>query len=68
MMENERSPWSDYTGRVYLPIITEVPAPKGYQWKETSEWKLDVTGPWVDDYLKIGKCGYIYVGIHDMMY
>ncbi|KAI7893918.1 integral peroxisomal membrane peroxin-domain-containing protein [Mucor mucedo] len=53
MVEGERSPWSNYTGTVYMPIITEIPAPKGYQWKETSEWELDKTGPWVDDYLGI---------------
>lgn len=55
MMEGERSPWSNFTGAVYMPIITEIPAPKGYQWKDTSEWELDKTGPWVDDYLGIGK-------------
>lgn len=53
MVGDERSPWSDFTGSVYMPIITEIPAPKGYQWKETSEWTLDTTGPWVDTYLEI---------------
>ncbi|KAI8095657.1 integral peroxisomal membrane peroxin-domain-containing protein [Thamnidium elegans] len=53
MVNCERSPWSDFTGAVYMPIITEIPAPKGYQWKDTSEWALDRTGPWVDDYLGI---------------
>lgn len=55
MVKGERSPWSDFAGAVYMPIITEIPAPKGYQWKDTSEWTLDKTGPWVDDYLGIGK-------------
>jgi hypothetical protein len=55
MMENERSPWSNYSGTVYMPIITEVAPAKGYQWKETSEWKLDTKGPWVNDYLGIGN-------------
>lgn len=54
MIEGERSPWSNFTGTVYMPIITEIPAPKNYQWKETSEWELDKTGPWIDDYLGIG--------------
>lgn len=58
MSEDERSPWSDYGGTLYLPIITEVPAPKGYEWKETSEWKLDTKGPWVNDYLGFGKKRY----------
>ncbi|KAI8645671.1 integral peroxisomal membrane peroxin-domain-containing protein [Parasitella parasitica] len=53
MVEDERSPWSDFTGSVYMPIITEIPAPKGYQWKETSEWTLDTVGPWIDTYLEI---------------
>ncbi|KAL0140119.1 integral peroxisomal membrane peroxin-domain-containing protein [Mucor lusitanicus] len=53
MVNDERSPWSDFTGAIYMPIITEIPAPKGYQWKETSEWTLDTTGPWVDTYLEI---------------
>lgn len=55
MIEGDRSAWSDFTGAVYMPIITEIPAPKGYQWKNTSEWVLDKSGPWIDDYLGIGK-------------
>ncbi|KAI7907199.1 integral peroxisomal membrane peroxin-domain-containing protein [Cokeromyces recurvatus] len=53
MAKDERSSWSDFTGTVYMPIITEIPPPRGYQWKESSEWVLDTTGPWVDTYLGI---------------
>ncbi|KAI9469842.1 MAG: integral peroxisomal membrane peroxin-domain-containing protein [Benjaminiella poitrasii] len=52
--EDERTPWSDFTGAVYMPIITEIPPPKGYEWKDSSEWALDTTGPWIDTYLGIG--------------
>lgn len=55
MLENERAPWSNFNGSVSMPIITEIDAPKGYQWKEISEWTLDKSGPWVDEDLNIGK-------------
>lgn len=54
LIEVERSPWSDFTGKINLPTTAEVTAPEGYKWKEASEWKLDMSGPWVDDYLEIG--------------
>lgn len=66
MLQGERTPWSDFTGTIDMPIITEVEAPKGYEWKETSEWKLDTSGPWMNDSLGIeifvipDKDGWIY--------
>lgn len=53
-IEGERLPWSDFTGKVNLPTTAKVTAPEGYRWIEASEWKLDMSGPWVDDYLGIG--------------
>jgi hypothetical protein len=61
MLESERSPWSDFNGSVSMPIITEVDAPKGYHWKETSEWTLDTTGPWTDEDLNIGRFIFIFI-------
>ncbi len=54
--EDERSPWSNYSGTVLVPNIAEMPPPKGCKWKESNKWKLDETGPWIDDSLEIGKC------------
>lgn len=55
LLYSERTPWSNFTGTIGMPIITEVVAPKDYQWKESSEWKLDMSGPWINDSLGIGK-------------
>lgn len=54
MLENERSPWSDLSGTVQLPPKEDMPAPKGYRWIQDN-WRLDTTGPWVDDSVGVGK-------------
>ncbi|KAI8884082.1 hypothetical protein K501DRAFT_218157 [Backusella circina FSU 941] len=53
MLNGDRTAWSNFTGTVEMPLITEIPPPEGYEWKEDSEWNLDKTGPWIDDYLGI---------------
>jgi hypothetical protein len=54
MLDGDRTAWSNFTGTVEMPLITEIPPPEGYEWKQDSEWNLDKTGPWIDDYLGIG--------------
>jgi hypothetical protein len=51
MTNDERSIWSDFSGSVNMPLITEIPAPKGYKWEDNSEWVLDTDGPWIDSSL-----------------
>lgn len=48
MVNDERTLWSDFSGTVKMPLITEIPPPKDYKWKDHSEWVLDTKGPWID--------------------
>lgn len=52
-MPDERGLWSDYSGTIEYGPKEELPAPKGYHWIEDN-WKLDETGPWVDEQLGLG--------------
>ncbi|KAI8982410.1 integral peroxisomal membrane peroxin-domain-containing protein [Mycotypha africana] len=50
--------------------IAAISPPDGYQWKESSEWAIDTTGPWVDSILCIevaitpSKEGWVYSDDH----
>lgn len=52
-MPDERGLWSDYSGTIEYGPKEELPAPKGYHWLEDN-WKLDETGPWIDEQLGLG--------------
>lgn len=54
LLRAERKPWTNLTGAEPLVAREDLPPPKGYRWAD-SEWKLDVTGPWMDSILSIGK-------------
>ncbi|KAG0174449.1 peroxisome- protein [Apophysomyces sp. BC1015] len=54
MFADERGAWSNMSGSINLPPKEDLPAPNGYRWIEDN-WKLDNTGPWVDDVLGIVK-------------
>ncbi|CEI90467.1 hypothetical protein RMCBS344292_04792 [Rhizopus microsporus] len=49
-LPDERGLWSDYSGTIEYGPKEELPAPKGYHWIEDN-WKLDETGPWIDEQL-----------------
>lgn len=57
MLSDERGLWSDITGDIDYAPKEELPAPKGYHWIQDN-WKLDTTGPWMDDTLGLGKIKY----------
>ncbi|KAI8067834.1 integral peroxisomal membrane peroxin-domain-containing protein [Gongronella butleri] len=54
LLRNERTPWSNITGTEPLPSKDDMPPPSQYQWADDT-WQLDMTGPWVDDRLNMGK-------------
>ncbi|KAI9496012.1 hypothetical protein BDB00DRAFT_882235 [Zychaea mexicana] len=54
LLRSERAGWSNLTGSEPLPGKDEMPAPASYEWGETG-WELDITGPWTDEQLGIGK-------------
>lgn len=55
LLRSERAAWSNLTGSEPLPSKDEMPPPPSYEWDEDSNWELDVTGPWTDEQLGIGK-------------
>ncbi|KAF7723525.1 hypothetical protein EC973_001900 [Apophysomyces ossiformis] len=59
MDPGERAAWSDMLGIARLRPKEIIPPPKGYRWTEDS-WRLDTTGPWVDDILGIEEDGWLY--------
>lgn len=60
MLPHERSIWSDMSGTVELPPKEELAAPEGYHWIEDN-WRLDQTGPWIDDALGLGEFLVFYI-------
>ncbi|KAI8971100.1 integral peroxisomal membrane peroxin-domain-containing protein [Pilobolus umbonatus] len=52
MLPNERGLWSNSSGSSEYPTKEEFPAPEGYYWAEDN-WRIDTTGPWIDDTLCI---------------
>ncbi|KAI9251411.1 integral peroxisomal membrane peroxin-domain-containing protein [Phascolomyces articulosus] len=54
LLRSERAGWSNLTGSEPLPSKEEMPPPASYEWGETG-WELDITGPWTDEQLGLGK-------------
>ncbi|KAG0166664.1 hypothetical protein DFQ28_000854 [Apophysomyces sp. BC1034] len=60
LLRSERTAWSNITGSEPLPLIDDMPPPPNYMW-EDDHWRLDVTGPWIDDLLGIVMDGCIQI-------
>ncbi|KAI7855971.1 integral peroxisomal membrane peroxin-domain-containing protein [Circinella umbellata] len=64
-IKDEIIPWSNLYGIPQPSPNQERDSPKGYYWK-CKDWKIDTTGPWIDDALQIAvrpkkEEGWIYM-------